>query len=143
MAETIKGGVWMKKYLFTVWLTIVSVVLCAFLVRAEENKELSWEEKYSDKPVAYLLVDRVVEVKEDGSFINEVHCRTKIQTEEGKEWGEIPLYYNKADQEITELEAYTITPDGKKHKYTKIQDFPLYDGYPMYSDWMVRVVTMP
>lgn len=133
----------MKKYLFVVGLVVASMVLCIFLVRAEEDKELSWEEKYNDRPVAHLLADRTIEVKEDWSYTDKVHCKIKIQKEEGKEYGEIPFYYNKSVQEVVDIEAYTITPDGKKHKYSKIQDFSLYDGYPMYSDYMVKVITMP
>jgi len=134
----------MKKYLFVLGLAIVNVILCTALVWAEEdNKELSWEEKYKDQSVMRLLSEATIELRDDWSFKIREHYKLKIQKEAGKSWGEIPIYYNKSRQKVTNIKAYTITPDGKKHRYSKIQDFKVYKGYPMYSDYRVKAITMP
>jgi len=138
--EVFFGGILMKRFIFAV---VVFSILLAFWACAEEVKELSWDEKYQDQPFVFLLLDTTLELKENWSFTEKIHVKMKIQKEEGKDMGEIPLPYNRAREKITKIEAYTITPDGKRHKYSKIQDFHEYEGYPMYSDSRLKVITMP
>ncbi len=131
----------MKRFIFTV--AVVFSILSAVWAYAENDKDVSWEEKYQDQPIVILLYDMTLELKEDWSFITKKRIKGKVQKEEGKRYGEIPIYYNSAREEVVDVKAYTITSDGKKHKYSKIQDFQRYEGYSMYSDSMVKIITMP
>ena len=133
----------MKKKFLLIGIIAFSLFAHGFLFGAEEEKPLSWEEKYKDRPGVYLLYETTVELKDNWSCIIKKHRKTKIQNQEGQSWGEIPIYYNNAKEKVTHVKAYTTTPDGKKHKYSKIQDLKLYVDYPMYSDEMVKVITMP
>src|SRR3989338_2009286 len=121
------------------------VVLSTYslLFGIEEEKAKTWEEKYKDRPIVYLLDETVVELKNDWSYVTKEHYKIKIQNQEGQAWGEIPIFYNKAREKITNVWACTITPEGKKYNYSKIQDFKAYEDYPMYSDIMTKVITMP
>ena len=128
----------MKPLLLTI--LILFLPLLAF---AEEAENIPWEEKYNDYPVACLLNEKMVELKDNWSFSVKEHVKLRIQKESAKDLGEIPVKYNKARQKVTDIKAYTITSDGKKHKYSKIQDLHVYKGYPMYSDARVKIISMP
>ena len=108
-----------------------------------QDKPVSWEEKYSDESYIYTLIENTIEVKQDWSFAEKIHMITKIQKEDAKSLGEIPIEYDKSFQEVRDIKAYIITPGGKKLKYKSIQDLNPYSGSPLYSDKRIKVVTMP
>lgn len=131
-----------KKGLF--FMALMVFVLAQNPLFAEEKKEaVSFEEEHKDKSVIVLLYEVNVTVNEDWSYVSRVNERFKILKEDARELGEMELSYNKARDKITVERAYTITPDGKKHRYAKIQDFREYKGYPVYSDAMIKVITFP
>ncbi len=121
--------------------TLLKFVFIAALILASSHspafsseKNYSFEEKYSDKDAIFLLNDISLELKEDWSYVTRLHKKIKILKEEAKGLGEIPFDYEKGKDSIRIINAYTITPDGKKHRYSKIQDFKVYNDFPMYSD---------
>jgi len=103
----------------------------------------TFEEKHKDKDVIFLLNELVIEINEDWSYAKKVHKRIKILKENAKYMGEIPVPYEKGREKITDIKAHTITPDGEKHRYSKIQDFRMRKGYRMYSDYRYKIITMP
>jgi len=120
---------------------IGAISLCCGLVFAEEKQ--SFEEKHQDKDAIYLEYGETIKVNEDWSYRKEEFKKLKILKEEARSMGEIPIPYDKENDNITELSAYTITSDGKRHRYTKTNDISLYEPYPIYSNAIVRMVTMP
>lgn len=116
--------------------------LCVGLVFAEEQKQ-SFEERHQDKDAIFLEYGETIRVSEDWSYRREEHRKLRVIKEEGRSMGEIPIPYDKERDRIVELSAYTITPDGKKHRYTKTNDISLYSSYPVYSNAMVKMITMP
>ena len=108
-----------------------------------QEQELSFEEQHADQPILGLVNDYSVDLKEDWSVLTKSYQKIKILREDAKEdFGEIFVYYREGWDEILELEAYTITPDGKKHPYSRAQDFKEYPEYNQYSDLRVMVLTM-
>lgn len=133
----------MKRNTFCISI-IISVLLAGNLLFALDKKEtVSFEEEHKDKDAVFLLLDVTIKVNEDWSYVSKVHQKTKILKEGAKELGEIQLGYDKGRDKITVEYAYSITPDGKRHRYSKIQDLKNSDGYPIYSDSMVKVITLP
>lgn len=110
---------------------------------ADKKETASFEEQHKDKGVIFLLFDVNINVNENWSYISRVHQKTKILKEEARGLGEIKLGYLKGRDKITVDQAYSITPDGRKHRYSQIQDLKNYDGYPVYSDSMIKVITLP
>lgn len=108
-----------------------------------QDKIISWEEKYSDESYVYILIEQTVEVEEDWSSEEKVHMIAKVQKEDAKSLGEIPVEYDKSFQEVRDIKAYILPPDGKKLKYKSIQDLNPYSGSPLYSDNRIKVITMP
>jgi hypothetical protein len=133
----------MQKNIFILWIVIFFISVNSFLFAGEEAKTVSFEEKHKDKSSLFLLYNIDVKVNEDWSYITKIHKIIKILKEEAKSLGEITIYYERGREKITDVQAYTITADGKKHKYAKMQDLNIYEGYPMYSDSMVKIITLP
>ena len=133
------------------------IIICSFLAlnlaQAEEAPSQSpqdvpevpqsFEEKHKDKSLIFILYDVAVELKENWSYTIKVHKKIKILKEDAKDMGEIPLAYTKGKEKVVNIKAFTITPDGKRHRYSKIQDFKTYEGYAMYSDSMLKIITLP
>lgn len=110
----------------------------------ENEKITDFEEKYKDRSSLFLLFDMSVRVNEDWSYTTKLHKKIKVLKEEAKDsLGEIPIYYEKSREKVTEVQACTITSDGKEHMFSKTQDLNIYEGYTMYSDSMVKVITLP
>lgn len=123
---------------------IIFILLTQNLLFAETKQEkVSFEEEHKDKAAIFLLYDVNIKVNEDWSYLSKVHQKTKILKEEARELGEIQLGYDKGRDKITVEQACSITPDGKKHRYSKIQDLKNYGGYPIYTDSMTKVITLP
>lgn len=133
----------MKKNALFIGVTAL-VLLAQNLLFAQENKEaIPFEEQHKDKDAICLVFNVDIKVNEDWSYVSKVYQKTKILKEEARDLGEIQLSYEKGRDKITVEEACSITADGKKHRYSKIQDLKSYDGYPVYSDSMVKVITLP
>ena len=131
-----------RNHLKTILFTAL-FLFCGWLAAcASEDAEI-FEQKYSDKDAIYLLDNLTLELKDDWSYTTRLHRRVKILKEEARGLGEIPFPYIKGSDSVKIIYAYTITPDGKKHRYSKIQDFQAYNDFPMYSDAMTKVITMP
>jgi hypothetical protein len=102
-----------------------------------------WEEKNMDQPYIGLLSETDTIIHNDWSFDQDYHARVKIQKETAKNLGQWPIYYNISRENITDIEAYVETPDGKKLEATDIRDLPAYDQSPLYSDMHIKVITSP
>ncbi len=102
-----------------------------------------WVEIVEELPYYFLEETRETEVNDDWSIDERVHYRLKIQKEAAKELGEQKLYYNASREEITDIQAFVETPDGKKYPFTSIQDLDVIQEAPMYSDLKVKVITLP
>jgi len=133
----------MNKIHIKIFLVTVLVFFHSSLLACANEQSVSFEEKHKDKDYIFLEYSTVIKVNPDWSYREDEYQKIKILKEEGRSMGEIPLPYEKGRSRIAEFSAYTITPDGKKHKYTKAQDISLYDSFPVYSDSMVKNITMP
>mgnify|MGYP003395465925 CR=1 FL=1 len=133
----------MKKNILFLSIVIIFLSTQNLLFGADQKGELSFEEKHKDKAAIFLLYDVNIKVNEDWSYVSKVHQKTEILKEEARKLGEIQLGYDKGRDKIIVEQACSITPDGKKHKYSKIQDLKSYDGYPIYTDSMTKVITLP
>jgi len=127
---------------------IISFLLAVFILspvlRASVKEPVpTWEEKYKDEPYVLLKKERVIRINKDYTFSETMYKKATIQKEEGKSVGEIKLNYDQSREEIRDIEAYTITPDGKKLPYEKIQDLNTSVDKAMYSDERVKVISMP
>lgn len=136
-----EGGM-MKNKMKKLIICIGIINLCAGLVFAGEQKQ-GFEEKHRDKDVIFLEYGETITVNKDWSYRKEEHKKLKIIKDEARSMGEIPISYDKERDKIIELSAYTITPDGRRHRYTKTNDISPYASYPVYSNAMIRMVTMP
>ena len=92
--------------------TVVFFHNCLPVFAAEQIA--SFEEKHQDKDAILLEYNDTIKVNEDWSYRKEKYNKLKILKEEARSMGEIPIPYDKEKDKITELSAYTITPDGKK-----------------------------
>lgn len=128
----------MKK-LIVVSLSILLGTGCLFA----EEQQGGFEGKHRDKDALFLEYSETIKVNEDGSYRKEEHKKLKILKEEARSMGEIPIPYDKEKDRIVEISAYTTTPDGKRHPYTKISDISPYASYPIYSNVMIKMITMP
>ncbi len=100
--------------------------------------------KYSHEyPYVFLEDMQETRLNKDWSVDQTIHYRIKVQKESGKEVGEQKIYYNQSQDEFFDLQAHVETPDGKIYSYTSIQDLPVYQGSPLYSDLKVKVITLP
>ncbi len=133
----------MKKKGVVSLLIALVLLVSPTLVYPEGATVISFEEKYNDHQSIFLLYDVDIKVNEDWSYVKNVRKRVKILKTEARDMGEIPIYYENNREKVTNLKAFTVTPDNKKHDYSKIQDLNVYDGYPMYSDFRVKVITLP
>ncbi|MFH1354682.1 MAG: DUF3857 domain-containing protein, partial [Candidatus Omnitrophota bacterium] len=131
------------RWIRTVVIVVAGVLLFSLARAEEEQKELSFEERHKDKQGIYLLFDVDVELKEDWSYTTKVHKKVKILKEQAKALGEIPISYEKGREIVKDIKAFTITPDGKRYRYSKIQDFSVYESYNMYSDARLKMITLP
>ncbi|MFZ2938554.1 MAG: DUF3857 and transglutaminase domain-containing protein [Candidatus Omnitrophota bacterium] len=103
----------------------------------------SWEEKYADESSLNFLLERTVELHKDWSSEETLHFITKVQKEDAKDLGEIPIDYDKSFQVVKNIRASVTTPEGKKLQYKFIQDLKPYSGVPMYSNRRTKVITLP
>jgi len=103
----------------------------------------AWEEKNSEESYIGLLAETDTVVHDDWSFDQDYHARIKIQKESAKNLGQWPIYYNKSREQVTDVEAFVETPDGRKLVATEIKDLPAYDQSPLYADMRLKVITLP
>ena len=123
-------------------LIILSLGLSGLCQAQPEVNQVSWEEKHSDESDLITFSSYEVVLRKNGSYTEDIYTTIKIQNEDAMYLGEIPVYYNKKYQTIKNLKAYITTPDGKKHKYEKIQDVSTSDE-AYYSDERKKIITMP
>ncbi len=102
-----------------------------------------FEERHKDALALGVLYEAEVRVNDDGTFTNYSHKKVKILKDEAQRYGEVPIYYDAGSDEISEVEAFTITPEGKKLPYVKSQDLNVYNDFPMYSDAKVKMLSLP
>ena len=136
-------GGFMRKFVFIIGFVVFSILFYASSAICQDTEAVSFEEKYKDKSFIFLLYDVSIELKEDWSYTTTQRKKVKILKEEARDMGEIPISYEKDRQQIVKIKARTITPDGKVYRYSKIQDVELYEGYAMYSNMRMKIVTLP
>jgi len=122
--------------------TLLLISALSALAWADEPMS-EWDQKYKDEPHIMLLIDEAVTVNRDYSTTTRLHTVRKIQKESAKGLGEITFRYDQDREEIAAIEAYTVTPDGKRLKYEKIQDLSSSGDNSVYSDERKKVVTLP
>jgi ATP-dependent DNA helicase PIF1 len=148
----------MKKFIFLLVLPILSVcasaqtpnqdrsqVIARDLSKIEEKQvdPGAWEEQNSDQPYIGLLAETDTVIHDDWTFDQDYHARVKIQKETAKNLGQWPIYYNKSRENITDIEAFIETTDGKKLAATDIKDIPAFDQSPLYADMRLKVISFP
>ncbi len=122
---------------------LLVAVCCSSHFSFAEGQPQTFEERHADKSYIFLLVENNIKVNADWSFTTRVHRKIKILKEDAKDIGEVPINYNRDFDRIMDQQVFTLTPDGKKHPPMKSQDMSVYDGEPMYSNAMVRILSMP
>lgn len=122
---------------------LASTVLFSSALAFADDKVSAWEDKYKDEPYIWLLCERSISVNKDCSTTASEHTVRRVQKEGAKSLGEIPINYDKSCEEVQNIEAYTITPDGKKLPYEKVQDLSSSGDSSVYSDERVKMITMP
>jgi len=133
----------MRNKILSLGLGVLIILMSSSCFSAEKENVAGFEEKYKDKQYVFLLYDVSIKVNEDFSYVLKTHKKVKILKEEARSLGELSISYEKGRETISAIKAFTITPDNKKHSYSKMQDLKAYDGYPMYSDAMVKLITLP
>jgi ATP-dependent DNA helicase PIF1 len=148
----------MKKFVFLLFLPIFSLHASAQTPILDRNQSISrelgkiedkqvnprsWEERNSSQPYIGLLAETDMTMHDDWSFDEDYHARIKIQKETAKSLGQWPIYYNKSREQITVIEAFIETPEGRKLQATDIKDLPAFDQSPAYSDLRLKVITFP
>lgn len=124
-------------------LLVISIAVVVSVCVAGADEEMSFEKRHKDKDCIYLADDLAITVNDDWSYVTRIHAQVRIQKEDAKSFGELPLTYESGREKVVSFNAWTITPDGRKLRYCSMQDFKKYDEFPMYSDQMVKVVTFP
>ncbi len=122
---------------------IVIFTLCMFSISFAAEDDHAWEERYQSEPYITVLKEVSIKINADYSFTESTHIIEKIQHEAGKDRGEITVDYDQSRQEIKDLEAYIIMPDGTKRQYEKIQEINPAGSSGIYSDNRIKVITMP
>ncbi len=110
---------------------------------AQEEKSLTFDEKHKDWAVMMLLYETAVTVRDDWSFEAHIHRKVLIQTKDGAGFGEIPIIYDSDTDKVRILKAVTVTPDGREHPPTRVQDLTVHEGYAMYSGAKRKILSMP
>ena len=103
----------------------------------------SWEFKYKETPALCMFEEADTVVNPDGTSSTRYRSVYKIQNESGKELGESTFGYDTSYQQITDLSAFVVMPDGRKLKYTKIQEVSENSGYPVYSNEKTKIISLP
>jgi transglutaminase-like putative cysteine protease len=124
-------------------LILVSISLDFPLAYCVEKLPKSWDEKYADEPYVRLFAEEVLELEKDFTSTEKFHGIERIQKESAKSKGEISLQYDKSRQIFKGFSAFTITPEGEKLKYKKIQELTPYSGFAVYTDMREKVITLP
>lgn len=109
-------------------------------VKAEAR---TWEGRNTDQAYLPLLNEYETIIHDDFSYEESYHARVKIQKDSAKELGQWPIFYNKSRENIVDVKAFVETPEGKRIAATKVEDLPAYEKAPLYSDLMVKVISMP
>lgn len=143
MKDVMRKAVYNNKTTLIGVFMAIAVAIGPFIPRSAGEAEIPFAEKHNDKSCIFILYSVNVKVNSDWSYETEVHKKIKILKDDAKGMGEIPVYYEKDREEIVSLESVTIAPDGKEYGPTGTQDLNVYGGYPMYSNAMVRVLTLP
>ena len=131
----------MKNYLSVLKsITIAAILTMAFSATFANSQEvaLSFEETHKDKDYIVLLSDSEVVLSEAYTFKTRKHKKIKIQKEGGKDLGEMIIYYNRARESIVEVEAFSVTPDGKK-KLAPAYFLINQPGYSVFSSSSARL----
>ncbi len=110
---------------------------------AQAEPSSTWRSRNADQPYIALVNEYVTTLKSDWSYEETYHARVKIQTQEGKDLGQWPIYYNKSRDTITDIQAHVETPDGHQYPAKNVQDAAVYEEFPLYSDLRMKVVTLP
>ncbi|MBI2263617.1 MAG: DUF3857 and transglutaminase domain-containing protein [Armatimonadetes bacterium] len=127
----------------TITALLFILLMTQVCLSSEKQDPLSFEERHKDKQFIYLLADVDVKVNEDWTYVTRSRERIKILKEEARSLGEISIPYEEGRETVSEVKAYTVTPDNKKLPYSTIQDLSMYAGYPMYSNFKVKIITLP
>ncbi len=126
---------------FVILLAAFLSVMLAGSAGADEPR--SWDERYREEPHVTLLQEETVELRKDFTTVTRVHMVKKIQKESAKDLGEITLDYDKSREIVSDIQAFTVTPDGRRLPFQKIQDLTHDRSYAIYSDSMEKVISMP
>lgn len=125
---------------------LISVTFLAVLCATSSfavDKVQTWDEKYREEPYVVLNSERTVELRKDFTTVTKVRMVAKIQKDAAKEYGEIPISFDKSREEVKDIQAFTITPEGEKLPYKDIQELNPKQDYAVYSDERIKMITMP
>jgi transglutaminase-like putative cysteine protease len=131
-----------KRFLLLALGAMFSILFIHFPARAADRGN-AWETRYQGDPAVVLLYERIITINPDYSYTEAVHEIIRVQTEGGKSWGEIPIRYNRTRQEVREIEAHTLSADGRKVRAESIQDLNESGDAGVYSDDRLKMITMP
>ena len=102
----------MKKKGVVSILIALSLLVSPAVSYPKNTKTVSFEEKCKDQDIMFLLWKKEIVLKDDWSYTVKNHKIVKVQKEDAKSMGDIPIPYDKSTENIADIKAFTITPDG-------------------------------
>jgi hypothetical protein len=138
----------MSKALFWVGRAFAAATITALLFGCATGGQSvcfaeEFEQAHKDQSAIFILFDIAVKVNEDYSYEARVHKSAKILKEDARVLGEFQIPYDSSRETVKDIKSFTITSDGKKHSYSRIQDTKAYENFGMYSDARVKIITLP
>ncbi len=153
---------YMKKSVFILILIILSLNACTTskdvsqqfiddpITRVDEEKLLNKAktiDEYYDYPMIILLEKIIYRLKPNGQMILEVHQITKMLKDHKGALGNSFIYFREGYENISKVEAYTITKDNQKIDATEITTRSPFNNHrvklKLYKDIKVKSIALP
>lgn len=133
--------------------TLIRIVACNLLlvcaVMAQTNPvpatTSTGTNEYRHSDVLMLSDDTRVDVAADGSFTATFHTKTKILTQRGRRYADVPIPFNSKLQDVDFHFAKSIQPDGTERsvKPDELGTVSVFPGNPAYNDVQMSRYLIP
>jgi transglutaminase-like putative cysteine protease len=109
------------------------------------KEESTFISRIDKEEAAILLVDEVIEIKDDNTAVSTAYVVEKILREKGKDLAEVEIGYDSTYERVELEYARTITPGGKivYAGAENIRDVSKYLNFPLYSNAKALIISMP
>jgi transglutaminase-like putative cysteine protease len=136
------------KFSYTQWLNAVAVT-CGWLLLAQPSSAQTTPTPAAHVPNATFIRDHThYNLQSDGRYTMDKDMEWRLNTPQAvQQMGQLPLAFSTSLQSIDVLEAYTVTPEGKRVDVRsdgiREQLFPASSGAPMFDDRRVKTLVFP